>query len=410
MKLIVPIIWNKANQPVAKATCRINVGTSSWNCDMTNSDGMCNIYVGDELQNTQFEVYACGYRVLSVSVNLGTDGNKQIRVGIPADPTRPHDIILPALALDEPDFPVFSREAILKFRGSLNIKPIGIPMPPVNINGCISINGIWHQPDDVVEGIFTEHLGRSYTHGPMGPFIDPGYHNLTPPTDFRIDSQRDKIEKSILNVMNHKIIPSLFITPDGWTVEQLRSLEGIFKSSIWQKLAQCVVNGFEQQGSQYGWSNSQYCEYGAWLREVFPNAVIGLHTISGIEAPVGNGDDTSKPGMSLNECWGRVAGYYDYWLTQFDVWDYWWTHVDPSNPDHRTDLQHWYDLWDANKASSFVQRFNANGTWPLAKNLIPIAGEFWSYGLCWNNLPEEQGRSYGRHAIDIGAHGSFDGC
>lgn len=299
-----------------------------------------------------------------------------------------------------------TRDQLLTFRGSLNIKSSST----FNLRGTASTNGIWNAPDDQAAVIIREWKERGYTHGPVGPFIDAGYHGLTPPVDFRNDAQREKVVAAITNLQQEGIITPMFLTPDGWTVDQLRTIEPIFKEEVWQGLGAIVVNGFEQQGSRYGWANSQYVDYLTWMKETFPNAVRCLHTVSGIEAPVGRGDDTSRPGMSLNECWGRLNPLIDVWLTQFDMWDHAWTHVDPANTDGRTDLSHWYDLWDRANRFSFLTRFSAGGTWPLAKDIIPIPGEFWSYGLVWHDLDEAQGRKIGSTAIALGARGSFDGC
>lgn len=402
MKLIVPVIYDK-NGPVKLATTRLNIGPNTWSTGMTDESGAAELMVEDGLQNTQFEVYACKYKTVSVSIDL-TTGSKQIRVGLGADPSRPQDILLPAL---EADFPNWTREELLRFRGSLNIR--SSRDYSWTLKGTVSTNGAWHRTDEELANIVADWKERNYTHGSMGPFIDPGYHGLTPATDFRDDKQRERIEQVIQYFQQNGIITPLFLTPDGWTVEQLRTLEPIFKSDLWQRIGAIVVNGFEQQGTKYGWSNSQYVDYLQWVRETFPRAVCGLHTVSKIEVPVGNGDDTSQPGMSANECWGRLNNLIDFWLYQDDMWNYGWLHVDPDG-DGRTDLQHWYDLWDKNLPGSFVNRFSEHGSWPLAKDIIPIAGEFWSYGLVWFDLPEEQGQLIGNTAIGLGAHGSFDGC
>src|SRR6266850_1806385 len=96
MKLIVPIIYNQINRPVPRATVRLNIGPNSWITDMTDEDGTCNLTVDESLDDTQFEVYTCDYIPYGIHINLGT-GNKQIRVGLAADPNRPQDIILPSL-------------------------------------------------------------------------------------------------------------------------------------------------------------------------------------------------------------------------------------------------------------------------------------------------------------------------
>ena len=96
MKLIVPIIYDK-NGPIKRAIVRLNTGVNTWATNITEEDGTCQLFVEESLTDTQFECYACGYKDFGIHINLGTDGNKQIRVGLPADPNRPQDIILPAL-------------------------------------------------------------------------------------------------------------------------------------------------------------------------------------------------------------------------------------------------------------------------------------------------------------------------
>lgn len=112
-KLIVPIIWNQARQPLPKTTVRLNLGPNAWITALTESDGSCALLVDVALTDTQFEVYACGYKTLGVHVNLGDGNPKQIRVGMPADPSRPQDIILPAMEADRKPFPNYpAREQV----------------------------------------------------------------------------------------------------------------------------------------------------------------------------------------------------------------------------------------------------------------------------------------------------------
>jgi hypothetical protein len=307
-----------------------------------------------------------------------------------------------------PTIPAYSREALLTFRGALNIKmnaPFGLR--PNQDNNTASTNGLWNYAEADQDRILAAYKTRGYTHGPAGPFIDPGYHDLWPGVDFRDPAQLARVEAAIEKIYAAGITPVIFITPDGWTVDQLRALEPIFRSAKWQTYCQLVVNGFEQQGSKYGWSNAKYVSYGKWLNDVFPKAVIGLHTISKIEAPVGEGDDTSKPGMDIASCWRRVADVFDYWLYQDDMWDH-PEHVDPANPDGRTDLEHFVSLWDKNDPNSFVRRFGPGGLWECS--LIPIPGEYCSYGLVWQDQPESFAREVGRRCIAAGAVGAFDGC
>lgn len=305
----------------------------------------------------------------------------------------------------------FSFNELANVRGALNIKmnaPFGLR--PNQDDNTASTNGGWNYSEDMQSHIIAEYKLRGYTHGPVGPFIDPGYHSIWPGVDFRNENERVQVENWLIRCNKAGLITPVFVSPDGWDVDRLRTLDFIFKTPLWQELCQFVVNGFEQQGSKYGWSNKRYVETALYLRETFPNAkIVALHTISKIEAPVGDGDDTSKPGMSNADCWKRIAlAGFNLWFYQDDMWGGKDQNIDPTNPDGKTDLEHFVSLWDRNDKNSFVRRFGPEGIWD--SDIIPIPGEFGSFGLVWNNEPESRYRTIGRRCINVGARGSFDGC
>lgn len=305
----------------------------------------------------------------------------------------------------------WSVERLLAIRGSLTIKlnvPLG-PRPNQDDNVAFT-TGLWNYTPADQQRILQAYKARSYTHAPIGPFIDPGYHGQFNPIDFRADP--DRAAGYIEQIWDADICPVVFIQVDGWSIDEMRTLEPIFRSDRWQKLCRVVCNGFEQQGSVYGWSNATYVEWLSWLKSVFPNAIRHLHTISQIEAPVGAGDDTSKPGMSNGEAWGRVTPLIHGWLRQGDELFH-PDHVDPSG-DGRTDYAHWRDLWQTNVRGSLAARFRkGEAGWPtFSANGGPLKlyyGEGWSFDMYWENTSEEQGRTYGKEAVDLGADGAFDG-
>jgi hypothetical protein len=307
-----------------------------------------------------------------------------------------------------------SREALLAIRGALfSVKAktsIGVRPGQVDNIASTGYFPAYGEADRTVT--IDAYKARGYTHGPVGPFIDPGYHGQFQPVDFRDDADRDRVERALQAVWDAGLIPVVFVTPDGWTVDQLKTLEPIYRSETWQRLCRIVCNGFEQQGSKYGWSNQQYVEYLSWLRDVFPTSIRLLHTVADIEAPVGNGDDTSKPGMSNGECWGRVTPLIHGWLHQSNAL-FTPNHVDPGG-DGRTDEAHWYDLWDASKPASLVSRFRHGvAGWPTTSaNGGPLkvyAGEFASFAVYWQNASEDVARDHGAKAVQLGADGSLDG-
>jgi len=310
---------------------------------------------------------------------------------------------------------------LLVIRGALNIKitaPYG-PRPGQPDN-MASTNAPWIYTPEQRKAIRDGYKARGYTHGPVGPFVDPGYHGQIPGVDIRQPGAADQIADLLQEFWDDGICPVVFIQVDGWTLGQMRTLEPVFRSDRWQRLCRVVCNGFEQQGSKYGWSNQDYINWLSWLRDVFPNAKRLLHTVDGIEAPVGNGDDTSKPGMSNGQCWSRVTPLIHGWLHQSSVLfpagvngALGPNHVDP-NGDGRTDEAHWFDLWDASKPWSFTSRFR-HGTagWPTTSaNGGPLkvyAGEYYSFALWWANASEDFARDHGQRAVQLGADGYFDG-
>jgi hypothetical protein len=77
------------------ARWRLNKGPDLW-YEGTTAPDYGELQVESSLRNTQLEVYRDGFEPYGRSILLGTD-NQQIRVGVPADPARPQDLILPAL-------------------------------------------------------------------------------------------------------------------------------------------------------------------------------------------------------------------------------------------------------------------------------------------------------------------------
>jgi hypothetical protein len=320
--------------------------------------------------------------------------------------------------------PAWTTAQLLDIRSALNIVVPGAPFgprpdPPDNATNMASTNGIWHYPPAWQDTILEAYRARHYTHGSVGPFVDvEGYHNRWPPTDVRDPVQAAQIQAAIEKIERAGIIPAMFIQVDGWTIEQMNELVPIFVEPWWQAHARLVVNGFEQQGSKYGWSNATYVTWLTWLRNVFPNAIRLLHTSADIESPVGDGDDTSQPGMSDGECWGRVTPLIHGWLEQSNA-------LFPKGcngaegPDfvadnQLTNEQNWFNLWDQAWPYSLVSRFrDGYAGWPTTSaNGGPLkvyAGEFYSFAQFWCSGREDYARDHGARAVALGAAGSFDG-
>jgi hypothetical protein len=311
---------------------------------------------------------------------------------------------------------------VLNIRSALNIPLPYAPFGPYpnQLDNMASTNGLWFYPSEWQDRILSAYQVRKYTHGSVGPFVDAGYHNKWPPTDFRNPVQEAVIRSAIEKIERAGIIPAMFIQVDGWSIGQMNDLVPIFKQEWWQQHARLVVNGFEQMGSKYGWSNKTYIAWLSWLRDVFPAAKRLLHTAAGIEVPVGDGDDTSQPGMSAGECWARVTPLIHGWLQQDNA-------LFPQGcngaegPDFiadngLTNEQNWLNLWDLRLPYSLTSRFRTGyaGYPTTSANGGPLkvyAGEFYSFPQFWcsNNRGEDYAIEHGAEAVKLGADGSFDG-
>lgn len=407
-KAVAIVTVDEGGHPVIGAKCRVQ-DVPGWvdGSAPSNADGyILWPMVTSGLSDTQVECTADNY--------LDFSEHRHLSKG-----TQDEDFTPATLKQAHVDPAKFTNAELLNFRGAL----FTVKANHLDGSGFCDLPGgpRPHQPDNIAvfaayyytpaqrQCVYQLYRERGYTHGPLGPFIDPGYHGEVPGIDFRADNGAAVMDL-IQEVYDNGFIPVIFITPDGWTIDQLHTLDAIFAQPRFQKLARVVVNGYEQQGSKYGWSNQQYIQYLSWLRDTFPAAVRGLHTIADIEAPVGNGDDTSKPGMSNGECWGRVTVLIHFWLHQSEAL----FHPDHIADNGKTDGENWLLLWDRNNPYSFINRFG-RGTagWPTTSAnggpLVAVPGEYRSFVTWWQNEPEDIARQWGAKALAAGAPGYMDG-
>lgn len=338
---------------------------------------------------------------------------------------------------------LFSAQDVLNFRGSLFTAREGAcvtkfnprPNDPTNI---LYFSATFYSPNEWACAMDRWSDVYGYTHGVMGPFIDPGYHDLIPAIDFRADPQPviDLVAKAWdRNLAGKRTIPILAIVPDHWgadkgfadhvwTVQDLKELEPIYRSPEFQRIARAVMLCWECQGSKYGWANHQYVEYAQWLADVFPNSIRILHTISEIEAPVGNGDETDTSNckgktrgydcLTNGEAWANVTKYFHAWFFQSNAMFY------PGSRDPQTgvlDSDNWYKLWDVSNPASFFGRFhNGFAGWPTTSANKPdvngghfcaVAGEYRSMVSYWENADEQLTLDIGAKVLTLGGSCGF---
>lgn len=271
-----------------------------------------------------------------------------------------------------------------------------------------------------------EYHARRYTHGPIGPFIDPGYHHDeigTPASDFRADGGA-RVLSVLQETWQDGIIPVVFIVPDNWLIDEARRhLEPIFRQPEYQAVCRAVCLGWEPSMDR---PNREYVAWFQWLADVFPHALRYLHMVSDFDAP-GNNDDLTpgRPDFKGNDgCWRNIAPYIHGYLSQSSTFEH-PDHID-SDPraNGRTDFQQWVDRYRKSEPSSLPGRFRTGyAGWPRDSAWGPgipidvIAAEYGSYTTFWLRRGprpgyaslEDESQAWGDAALAVGADGVFDG-
>lgn len=333
MKLIVPIIWNAANVALVKATVRLNIGPNAWITTMTDETGMAALAVDPTLGATQFEVYACGYKSLGVHVDLGV-GDKQIRVGMPADLARPQDIILPAMEADRNAFPSYpTREQVANvlcgFQGITNhYREFGsVPAFGPETSSLADDDLVAHCRQMKALGLTHVEFDISWQ------YVEPGYSFWCPGRDLtqNLAEVCRRIDIIVREGMFVKLALSgdglskkdaagnyIYNDPQGWTwgyewlMENLGRILNTLKAYPAGDLLRfcAVVPGYD--GVFYGWGRegevpdqqpARVLNYGNTCRRICPESyyVFGIeHTPGNI--PVGEGADEWRVGDRMDWC------------------------------------------------------------------------------------------------------------
>lgn len=251
---------------------------------------------------------------------------------------------------------------------------------------------------------------RGYTHAPMGPIVDPGYHGELPPTDWRDPvAFEDVYLSSALELEGAGCRVIHFLRPDrsvaglDWTVADLdRELTPLFSTATAQAAMGIVCLGWEP-GPRYFYDNAWWVEMCRWMARVFPHALRLIHMVSDCDAPVGGDDD--RKGITNGQGWANVA------------------------PDIHGFLAQYGGYVSGQSAAAFIPNLQAaiadltrrfatggpDGTWPTSSAWGPgqpirvYAGEYAAFRDYWENAPESEATAIGDAAMAAGAAGYFDG-
>lgn len=386
-------------------------------CGATGADGVITFpQVSASIQNTQLTVSLPGCQPYLVTVTLTANLDQQIDVGGPL--TTPNAVMAPGLDCGV-DPSTYTLAQLARIRGAMwpeavqcdptLLVPFGPrPNTPTNIMATDFLaNYTENDQDEILQCI----KQQGWTHVVVGPIVDSdGYHGQYESHDWR-GANFDRFLDTLQKIWDAKLIPVVFIHPDGWSLDQTKALTPLFTTPRAQKLMRIVVpHGWEP--CKYECSSYTWAAFGKWARETWPNALVLLHTVTDVDAPVGTdslGDDNGHPNA---EGWARVAPYYHGWLVQNAAFEC------PTcvAPNGKTNHQNFRDQFNINVTGSLMQRFhNGYAGWPKFsawgnRPLMIYAGEFRSYWTYWKNRPDAEGLQWGDDALTDGADGTLDGC
>ncbi len=326
------------------------------------------------------------------------------------DPSRvPTDVLL--------EFLTWIRGALFTARGPC---PDG-PRPGQPDNTCTTAT----RTPGALSTVLPIYQRNAYTHGPIGPWIDPGYHGQEPAQDFRLDHGKSAIA-NLQAMWDAGVVPVCFLSPDNFTLDQMVALEPIFSLPGFQNLCRIVIpKGWEPSMDT---SNEEWVRWYVWARRVFPRALYGLHMAANFDAP-GNNVDLSPRCDQIPEherrafcranptadnpdhlgnagTWRKLAPYLHFYFQQVGVF---YTSPD-ADPETANEFDKLYRL-PSHRGSGEVDtnRFiSGYGGWPMNsafgpdQSIILVYAEGTSYAAYWSNLSEAATKAWGDRAIRVG--------
>ncbi len=305
----------------------------------------------------------------------------------------------------DPGVPTWTNKALRAIKGSIwpTRGPVAFGPRSGQQDNIIDSGCFAYGVPDVATAIAAFHK-CGYTHVQVGPFVDPGYHGQYPAIDFRTNPDDVLAWLEAWWAAGFAVVA--FIGPDGWTTEQMKTLEPIFSQPRWQAVLKMIVPmGWEPSEDT---SNAQFVERFQWAKRVFPNALQYIHLAADFDAPGDNNDFTlGQPKyIGYAEAWARVVPY----LTGFLIQNGPYGTTPQADPTLATNFG---NQFRADVRGTLRDRFvNGYAGWPtFSANGGPldlIAAEQTSYYAYWNNQPEATSIAWGTVAHQNGADGYFD--
>lgn len=280
------------------------------------------------------------------------------------------------------------------------------PHDPSNINALD-----YYETYGAVERkqMLADYKSRGYTAAPFGPFAGGDCYHGKYACDTSIPTQARWNE--LLDIAQEwwdaGIAPVYFAKPDNAENDPatLDALDALHRQSRAQKLLRIVIYpGWEPSGSKYGWKNEVYVRMLKRGAAVFPNALLGLHTVSDLDAPLG-GDDDPVAHMPDNKAvaWKNCTPFMHFWAVQIDGY------INSGPQLTEPFLTEFKKLWpDYNRR--FQNEWRGTTAWVDNRPIAVGYAEGASYPNFWSNWPEDISRQLGDIALSVGAAFAFDGC
>lgn len=332
------------------------------------------------------------------------------------------------LSLQHVDPSRISLEMLAAIRGAMWTARLDIPYGPrPNQPDNILAMDFYQLYDPYTRARMLEryHDDKGYTHAVTGPLSGTDcYHNQYPCHDQSnpgwfpesgapSQAQWDFYLDAMQEWWDAGIAPIFFAKPDGWTIEQTRAA---FSPLLLQPRAQKLIRIIVPAGwepTRYEWSSCTWTLFAQWAREVLPKALMLIHTVNDVDAPVGTDARCNDNGKPNGDGWARIAPYVHGWLIQNGPY-----RESPSqNPTlAREFAAQFMSEGDGQMHHSAAWHF-AHGIlgWPKGSAWgpdIPLRlynAENTSYNAYWHNLPEWVSEAWGDLAIASGSDGYLDG-
>jgi hypothetical protein len=422
LKPVAVIVLNDQGQGIQGAIVKVD-GADVY--PPTNQYGYTAINVPSALTASQLTVIAVGYDDFTTHVDIPATGGDLI-VGptttVIANPNTQH--IVGQLNSQHVDPSKISLRVLARIRGAMwTVRgPWRFGPRPGTPDNITAMGFLYCYGDPMNPAVLSQeqkdmiklYKSFGYTHVVWGPPTGGSYHGQYPDVDF---TQSKELFEKWLDwaqvFWDNGLTPICFMHRDNDNYQQTVDLwEPLIRNNPRaQKLMRVIVpTGWEP--TRYGWSSVTWANFLKWARDILPNALVLIHTVADVDAPVGT-DELYDDNMKGNgEGWARVTPYLHGWLIQNGAYK-----VAPSaDPTLAKNFRGQFDKGAIGAECHGVAWHFINGilnwphnsAWGPDETIYLYNAECTSFEAYWGNVPYETSTAWGDLAIASGADGYLD--